>query len=179
MPLDTSGHRARGLGAGVSTCARSTTTGQLHCWGKSSTGQLGLGQTDPFGDSAGETSVGAVALRGRVAPSGGHRPGANTCAILDTGELRCWGDNCDGQLGQGTTDTIGDTAGESTVAWTSGARRALSRSGTAFTCAVTEAGAALLGQDGWRASWAGAAPSPTAGTLARSRACCRPSTWAG
>jgi alpha-tubulin suppressor-like RCC1 family protein len=38
--------------------------------------------------------------------------GDHTCAILDTGALRCWGRNDFGQLGRNNTTTIGDTAGE-------------------------------------------------------------------
>ena len=39
----------------------------------------------------------------------------HTCAILDTGQLRCWGHNASGQLGQGNINDIGDNPGETTV----------------------------------------------------------------
>ena len=32
----------------------------------------------------------------------------HTCALLDTGTVRCWGKGVNGQLGYGNTDNIGD-----------------------------------------------------------------------
>jgi len=34
-----------------------------------------------------------------------------TCAILDNGEVKCWGANNQGQLGQDSTTSIGTAAG--------------------------------------------------------------------
>ena len=34
--------------------------------------------------------------------------GRHTCALLNTGNVRCWGDNGYGELGYGHTNTIGD-----------------------------------------------------------------------
>ena len=36
----------------------------------------------------------------------------HTCAILDNDKVKCWGDNDDGQLGLGDTDSRGDDTGE-------------------------------------------------------------------
>jgi alpha-tubulin suppressor-like RCC1 family protein len=35
-----------------------------------------------------------------------------SCALLDTGNVRCWGINSNGQLGIGNTNQIGDGPGE-------------------------------------------------------------------
>ena len=66
----------------------------------------------------------------------------HACAILDTGQLRCWGHNGDGQLGQGNTDDIGDNPGETTVAVDLGPGRTAVAvdAGDYHTCAVLDNG---------------------------------------
>ena len=50
----------------------------------------------------------------------------HACAILDTGQVRCWGGNSVGQLAQGNMQTVGDNPGETPVlvdlGWTPGGR---------------------------------------------------------
>ena len=38
--------------------------------------------------------------------------GQHVCAVLDDGDVRCWGRNSRGQLGLGTTDDLGDDTDE-------------------------------------------------------------------
>ncbi len=40
---------------------------------------------------------------------------SHTCAVLDTGRVRCWGSGADGQLGYGNTTAIGDTESPGSV----------------------------------------------------------------
>ena len=85
------------LGAGVFHSCAVKTTGEALCWGDNFLGQLGTGD---FDDRHVPTLV--VGLGGAV-----DRIDAGegfTCARLVSGGLECWGDNLDGQLGDGTTD---------------------------------------------------------------------------
>ena len=52
-------------------------------------------------------NLGAGRTATAIAAGGNH-----TCAILDTGAVKCWGDNGTGQLGQGDTADRGDGPGE-------------------------------------------------------------------
>ncbi len=81
-------------------------TGDVRCWGHNNYGQLGYGNTNNIGDNespatAGNVRLGAPALE--ITASSDH-----TCALLITGEVRCWGYNNSGQLGHGNKITIGD-----------------------------------------------------------------------
>jgi alpha-tubulin suppressor-like RCC1 family protein len=69
-------------------------SGDVMCWGENDTGQLGNGK---IADQS--VAVKVKGLSGAVtAISSGYH---HACALLDTGEVRCWGENSDGQLGSG------------------------------------------------------------------------------
>jgi alpha-tubulin suppressor-like RCC1 family protein len=80
-----------------------TVTGQVRCWGDSRFGVLGQGH-DQSGrvpvESATQVDLGGRAVE--IAAGGFH-----TCALLDTGRVRCWGWNRSGQLGYGTPENVG------------------------------------------------------------------------
>ena len=77
------------------TCALSA-SGELYCWGRNDTGQLGNGQTL---DSAHPHLVEVAGQTVRLVDTGtGH-----TCARTASQALYCWGDNRYGQLGDLTT----------------------------------------------------------------------------
>lgn len=84
------------------------------CWGFNVVGQLGLGDAENRGDDRGDV-LRPVQLahdgvpRTAVAVAAG---GFHSCAILDNGQVKCWGDNDKGQLGAGNTFTYGDNIGE-------------------------------------------------------------------
>lgn len=76
------------------TCAL-LNTGGVKCWGQNSAGQLG----DATVQSPRLVPVDTLNLSGAVAIATGI---AHTCALLTNGQVKCWGLNSDGQLGNGT-----------------------------------------------------------------------------
>lgn len=80
---------------GSHTCAL-LQAGGVACWGRNLSGQLGNGANLDQ-----KTPVTVVGLGGLVAALAA---GANhTCALLQSGAVQCWGDNTNGQLGDGST----------------------------------------------------------------------------
>ncbi|HEX2657032.1 MAG TPA: RCC1 repeat-containing protein, partial [Polyangia bacterium] len=98
------GQRASEVAAGGAFACALLDTAQAKCWGDNQTGQLGAFLRGPaYGDGPGETGDAlATAVQGGgravTAIAAGR---AHACALLDTDEVRCWGDNTHGQLGGG------------------------------------------------------------------------------
>jgi cysteine-rich repeat protein len=101
------GAPAVAIAAGAQHTCALLTDGSVRCWGANGAGQLGLGHTLTIGDDeAPDAATATVALGAKaIAIAAG---GQVTCAIIDNGSLRCWGDNGFGQLGLGHTRNIGD-----------------------------------------------------------------------
>ena len=119
------------------TCARLNTG--IRCWGLGDEGQLGYGNLDFVGQGETPASAGNVDVGGPVIQlvTGGY----HTCAVLEGGDLRCWGRNNNGQLGYGNTNNIGDdempaSAGNVDV----GGPVIQLAAGWEHTCAVLEGG---------------------------------------
>jgi len=87
------------------TCAL-TVGGEVRCWGNNDWGQLGYGHTNPIGDDEPPSAAGSVSLGGVATQVAAGK--YSTCALLEGGAVRCWGDNEYGQLGQGNRERIGD-----------------------------------------------------------------------
>lgn len=80
--------------------------GTVVCWGFGARGQLGYGNVTNIGDNETPASAGAVPVGGTVVDIVAE--GNHTCALLDSGQIKCWGDAGEGRLGYGNLDWIGD-----------------------------------------------------------------------
>ncbi|HWH01880.1 MAG TPA: hypothetical protein VNV66_21775 [Pilimelia sp.] len=112
------------------------TGGELFCWGRTGSGQVGTGVSatwanpNPYVGSP--ARVGGTALYRTLAAGNSH-----VCAIRTNGTLYCWGYNGDGPLGQG------DTGDESTPAQVGSATDWLAiTAGLAHTCGIRGTGTA-------------------------------------
>ena len=93
------------------TCAI-LSTGRVRCWGHGGNGRLGYGDASDRGGTS--TSVPALLPDvGLPADAMEIVAGfAHTCALLETGEIYCWGSNQFGQLGYaGSVTEVGTTQG--------------------------------------------------------------------
>ncbi|CBN79084.1 domain repeat protein [Ectocarpus siliculosus] len=86
----------------------------VKCFGQNNYGQLGLGDTDDRGQSAGTMgdSLTAVDLGTGATVVAMSAGSDHTCAVLADGSLKCFGRNNMGQLGLDDTDDRGDEAFE-------------------------------------------------------------------
>lgn len=113
--------------------------GDLYCWGNNGYGQLGYGNTQIVGDDELPASVGKVPVGGKVKKvvAGWF----HTCALLESDDVKCWGYNPQGQLGQGNTIYIGDNELPSSIPVISlGAKAKDIEAGARHTCVILDSG---------------------------------------
>ena len=108
------GRTAIDLAAGQShTCALFSDQ-TIKCWGDNTDGELGQGDAVDRGDAPGTMSNNLPIIElglGRTAQTV-TAGGSTTCALLDNGSVKCWGNNSNGQLGLGDTTNRGDQPGQ-------------------------------------------------------------------
>jgi len=128
------------LAAGsVHTCSLDS-DGSVRCWGRGERGQIGYGSTEDVGDDLQDDMLQTVSLGGRATQiSAGFE---HTCALMETGDVLCWGHNAFGQLGYGHTETIGDDELPSDAgAVALGEKVLFVAAGGLHTCVLVERGA--------------------------------------
>ena len=74
--------------------------GTISCWGSNRNGQLGNGQSGYDADSSANSSV-PVQVKDITDAKAVTTGGENSCAVHEDGAISCWGNNYDGQLGNG------------------------------------------------------------------------------
>ncbi|MCS6913162.1 MAG: hypothetical protein RMK29_22200 [Myxococcales bacterium] len=113
-PVDLgTGRTARAIAAGRDHVCALLDNGSVKCWGQN-VGQLGLGDSKNRGDEPGEmgdalppVDLGTGRTARAIAAGGSH-----SCALLDNGQVKCWGMNFYGELGLGDSKNRGDEPGE-------------------------------------------------------------------
>ena len=129
FPVDVSnlGSGVRAIAAGGFHGCALTVSGGVLCWGSNEYGQLGNGANT---DSSVPVDVVGLAS-GVAAISVGW---SSTCVVTTDGEVKCWGHNFYGWLGDGTTTDSNVPVG------VPGLDAAAVTVGTLHTCALTTAG---------------------------------------
>lgn len=143
------GSASKDVCAGDSHSCAVLENGAVRCWGEGRNGRLGYGSTNDIGDDETPATAGDVVVGGRATRV--FCGGQHTCALMETGALRCWGSNFAGQLGYGHMDDIGDdeapaTAGDMPV----GGRILDVGLGAVHTCVLLEGGRLRCWGDGDR-----------------------------
>lgn len=132
--------RVSAVGAGGSHTCAVTRIGGVVCWGSNRGGQLGNGTT---ADSFAPVEVND--LRSGVSAVGAGA--SHSCAITAAGGVVCWGDNWNGQLGNGSN--AGSSTPVNVIDLGSGVSAIAA--GWSHTCAITGAGGVVC----WGSNWSG------------------------
>ena len=137
------GRDARAIVAGdFHTCAI-LDDGGVRCWGFGENGRLGYGNKNNIFSPAEAPPVNLGPGRTARAITAGA---SHTCAILDDGSVRCWGNGAAGRLGYGNSASIGDdeTPGQIAPVNLGPGRTATAiAAGEFHTCAILDNGSLL------------------------------------
>ena len=113
------GRTVKAISAGGSHTCALVDDDTVRCWGFAGSGRLGYGDTRDVGrlpsscptaspcrrpDEVGPVDLGAGRTAKAISSGVGH-----TCAVLDNGAVRCWGNSSSGRLGYGNERNVGDT----------------------------------------------------------------------
>jgi len=136
MPL---GRRAVGISAGSYHTCSVFDDGSVRCWGSNDFGQLGDGTTIE------RTSAVPVPLGRGMSALSISSGESHTCAVLNDHSVKCWGQNSNGQLGDGTTvdrssPVLSDMGGEGAISVSAGSYH---------TCAIMSSRSVMCWGDNW------------------------------
>ena len=109
--------------------------GRVKCWGRNNYGKLGLGHSRIIGDENGEMAENLPYLnfgQGRRATQIDVGD-VHACAVLDNGDVKCWGEGSSGKLGYGNGNSLYAPGG---VVGLGGVAAVQVSTGREHTCAV-------------------------------------------
>ncbi|HVZ50565.1 MAG TPA: Ig-like domain repeat protein [Pseudolabrys sp.] len=86
---------------GTHTCVI-TAAGGVDCWGRNNHGELGIGSADILTHPTPAPVAGISGVVGIAAGGNAGNGSEHSCALLADGTVQCWGQNGDGQAGDGT-----------------------------------------------------------------------------
>lgn len=133
---------ATSVTAGTGHTCVNTTAGSPKCWGYNISGEIGNGTfnnvllpTPVTGLNSGVAAITAIGT--------GYQ--SHTCAVLTSGEAKCWGDNSYGQLGNGNNVKQNKPV---SVVGLSGSASAIT-AGRTVSCALVPTGVQCWGSNGY------------------------------
>lgn len=142
------GRKAVSIGSGAEFSCALLDNAQVKCWGNNNAGQLGVGDTNNRGTNPADMGdkLPAVNLGSGAAVASLSVGQSHSCALLTTGQLKCWGDNSYCMLGLGDQTNRGADAnqmGDALPAVQLGVGRLVTQvaSGWGGSCAVLDTGA--------------------------------------
>jgi alpha-tubulin suppressor-like RCC1 family protein len=110
VPVTVSGiTTATAVAAGYKHACALLQNGTVKCWGDNSYGELGDGNailvSQRGGASTAHSSIPVTVVGISTAVAITSSDGYHSCAVLQNGTVKCWGDNVSGQIGDGTRTT--------------------------------------------------------------------------
>ncbi|MBS2018281.1 MAG: hypothetical protein JST00_35755 [Deltaproteobacteria bacterium] len=136
LPVVELGGKAVALTVGTLHNCALLEDGTAKCWGNNDGGALGMASTDDYWTPGRAIDAGAKIKM----ISAGYR---YTCAVLEDGILKCWGDNVTGTLGLGDTENRANKPGQTVAALPAvdvGGKVVSVSAGYYHTCALLEGG---------------------------------------
>lgn len=126
------------------TCAVASDN-KVYCWGGNSDGQLGNATTSSSSSPVAVSTSGVLSGKVMIGVTSGD---AFTCALASDGRVYCWGNNADGQLGNGSTSDSSIPVAVSVSGVLSGKTITAITAGQDHACALDSAGAVYCWGEG-------------------------------